>query len=79
MSRTKRSFWRLDACLLEEISYEALVLETWRLTFGGSLDRNAHFVGSSEFLKVSRTKRSFWRLDTCLLEEIAYETLVLET
>ena len=41
-SRTKRSFWRLGASLLE-VSYEALVLETWRCTFGGSLVRNAGF------------------------------------
>ena len=25
------------ASLLEEVSYETLVLETWRFTFGGSL------------------------------------------
>ena len=42
-SRTKRSFWRLGASLLEEISYETLVLETWRFTFEGSLVRNARF------------------------------------
>ena len=42
-SRTKRSFWRLGASLLEEVSYETLVLETWRFTFRGSLERNAHF------------------------------------
>ena len=56
-SRTKRSFWRLGASLLEEVSYVTLVLETWRLTgscvtlvletwrftFGGSLVRDARF------------------------------------
>ena len=32
-SRTKRWFWRLGASLLEDVSYETLVLETWRFTF----------------------------------------------
>ena len=41
--RTKRSFWRFGASLLEEVSYETLLLEIWRFTFGGSLVRNAHF------------------------------------
>ena len=36
----KRWFWRLDASLLEEVSYESLVWETWRFTFGGSLVLN---------------------------------------
>ena len=38
-------FWRkssrLGAALLEEVSYETLVLETWRITFGGGHVRNA--------------------------------------
>ena len=42
-SRTKRLFWRLDASLLEEVSYETLVLGTFRFTFGGSLVRNGRF------------------------------------
>ena len=42
-SLTKRSFWRLDAALLEDVSYEKLVLETVRFTFEGSLVRNARF------------------------------------
>ena len=42
-SRTKRSFWRLGASLLEEVSYETLVLETCRFIFGGNLTRNARF------------------------------------
>ena len=69
-SRTKRSFWRLGASLLEEVSYEKLVLETWRFTFGGSLVRNARFRDKS---------RIFWRLGASLLEEVSYETFVLET
>ena len=31
------AFWIAHASLLEEVSYETLVLETWRFTFGGSL------------------------------------------
>ena len=79
-SRTKRSFWRLGAPLLEEVSYETLVLETWRSTFGGSLVRNARFGDLAlHFWRKSRTKRSFWRLGAPLLEEVSYETLVLES
>ena len=37
------AFWIGRALLLEEISFETLVLETWRFTFGGNLARNAHF------------------------------------
>ena len=79
-SRTKRSFWRLGSSLLEEVSYETLVLETWQFTFGGSLVRNARFGDLAlHFWRKSRTKRSFWRLGSSLLEEVLYETLVLET
>ena len=97
-SRTKRWFWRLGASLLEEVSYETLVLETWRFNFGGSLVRNAgfrdlalHFWTGSlvrnarfgdlalHFWRTSHTKHSFWRLGASLLEEVSYETFVLET
>ena len=78
------------ASLLEEVSYETLVLETWRFTFGGSLVRNDRFGDLAlhswrksrtkrSFWRKSRTKRSFWRLGASLLEEVSYETLVLET
>ena len=64
-SRTKRSFWRLDACLLEEVSYEMCILETRRVTFGGSLAQKARFaVLAHDFWKKSRAKRSFWRCDS---------------
>ena len=84
-SRTKRSFWRLGASLLEGVLYEALVLETWRFTFEGSRARSARFGDLAlHFWRKSRTKRSFWRLSSItfggsLLEEVLYETLVLET
>ena len=52
----------------------------FRLTFGGSLARNARFADFDiEFLRKSRTKHSFWRLDVSLFEEVSYETLVLES
>ena len=79
-SCTKRSFWRLCASLLEEVSCETLVLETWRFTFGGSLVRTARFGDLAlHFWRKSRTKRSFWRLGASLLEEVSYEMLVWET
>ena len=96
-SCTKRSFWRLRTShledisyetlvletwrfTLEDISYETLVLETWRFTFGGRLVRNARFGDLAlHFWRTSRTKRSFWRLGASLLEDVSYETLVLET
>ena len=57
-----------DACapmgaaagLLEEVSYEMLVLQTLTCDFWRSLVRNARF---GDFRRKSRTKRSFWRLD----------------
>ena len=56
------------------------VLETCRFTFGGSLVRNARFGDLTlHFWRKSRTKRSFWGLSASLLEEVSYETVVLET
>ena len=79
-SCTKRWFWRLGASLLEEVSYEALVLETWRFTFGGRLVRSARFGDLAlHFWRKSRTKRSIWRLGASLLEDVSYEALILET
>ena len=49
-----------------------------RVTFGGSLVRSARFGDLAlHFWRKSRTKR--WRLTASLLEEVSYETLVLET
>ena len=96
-SRIRRSFWRLGTSLLEEVSYETPVLETWRFTFVGSLARNARFGARNawhltfggrlvrnarfgdlafHFWRKSRTKRSFWRLGTSLLE-VSYEQFVV--
>ena len=55
-------------------------LAPWRLTFGGSFVRNVRFGDLAlQFWRKSRTKRSFWRLGASILEEVSYETLVLET
>ena len=49
------------------------------MTSGGSLVRNARFADSKrEFLRKSRAKCSFCSLDVWPLEEVSYETLVLE-
>ena len=61
-SPTKRSFGRLAASLLEEVSHETRVLETWRFTFGGSLVQNALVCGQKWPVcsaKVVR-ERAFW-------------------
>ena len=63
------AFWRLAASLLEEVSYEALVLETCRFNFGGSIARSARFGdGALHFWRKSCTRPSFWRLGTALVE-----------
>ena len=71
----------LGASEMQDVSYELLILETWsRFTFGGSLARNARFGDLAlHFWRTSCTKRWFWRLGASLLEEVSYETLVLET
>ena len=74
------ALWISSASLLEEVSCETLVLETLRFTFGGSLVRNVCFGDLAlHYRWKSRTKRSFWRLGASFLEEVSYETLVLET
>ena len=72
-------FADFDMWVFEEISYETLVLEIWRVAFWGSLVRNARFRDlTRDFWRTSRTKRSFWRLDVWLLKEVSYETFVLQ-
>ena len=78
---------RLRAALLEEVSYETLVLETWHFTkrwfwrLGASLLEEV----SCETLVLetwrSRTRRSFWRLGASPLRTFggSLETLLLET
>ena len=74
------AFWIGRASLLEDVSNETLVLDTWRFPFGGRLVRNARFGDLAfHFWRMSRTKRSFCRLGASLLEDVLCETLVLET
>ena len=40
-SRVKRSFWKLGLSLLVKVSWKALVLEAWIVTFGESLVEKA--------------------------------------
>ena len=55
-------FGDFDMRLLEEVSYETRVLETWRVNVGRSLVRNAHFVDlTRDFWRKSCAKRLFWR------------------
>ena len=50
------------------------------MNFGRSLVRNARFGDlTCDFWRKSRTKRSFCRLEVGLLEDVSYETLVLQT
>ena len=71
-SRTKCLFCRLDAWLLEDVSYETLVLQASSVSFWGSLVRNAHFgdLHLTSYFWKSRAKRAFWRL---ALDEIFLE------
>ena len=79
MSRVKRSCWKSTFSLFANVSCEMLVLEVYILTFCECLVWNARF-GSlhSHFLRMSRVKRSFWKLIFPLFANVSRETLVLE-
>ena len=79
MSRTKRSFWKVSLSVFANVSYETLILEGLFVSFCECLVRNAHF-GSSlcQFLRMSRTKRSFWKVSLSVLANVSYETLILD-
>ena len=79
MSRTKRSFWKLSLSVFANVSYETLVLEGLFVSFCECLVRNAHFGRSlSLFLRMSRTKRSFWKVSLSVFANVSYETLILQ-
>ena len=79
MSRVKRSFWKFEFSFLGNVSCETLVLEVYFLTFWECLVWNARFGSSnSHFLRMSRVKRSFWKLWFSLFRNVSRETLVLE-
>ena len=49
------------------------------MSFCKCLVRNAHFGRSlCQFLRMSRTKRSFWKVSLSVLANVSYETLILE-
>ena len=67
--RTKCWFWRFGASVLEDISYEMLVLETFHFC--------RKFYTKHSFWRFLE-KISFWRFGVSLLEEVSYEILVFE-
>ena len=79
MSRTKRSFWKVSLSVFANVSYETLILEGLFVSFCECLVRNAHFGRSlCQFLRMSRTKRSFWKVSLSVFANVSYETLLLE-
>ena len=87
MSRTKGSFWKISLSVFGKISlsvfanvsYETLILEDLFVSFCECLVRNAHFGRSlCLFLRMSRTKRSFWKIFVFVFANVSYETLILE-
>ena len=79
MSRTKRSFWKVSLSVFANVSYETLILEGLFVSFCECLVRNAHFGRFlCLFLRMSRTKRSFWKISLSFFANVSYETLVLE-
>ena len=63
MSRTKRSCWKVSLSVFANVSHETLILEGLFVSFCECLVRNAPFGRSvSLFLRMSRTKRSFWKI-----------------
>ena len=79
MSRTKRSFWKISLSVFANVSYETLILEGFLLCFCKCLVRNGHFGRSlCQFLRMSRTKRSFWKTSLSVFANVSYETLLLE-
>ena len=69
MSRVKCSFWKSAFSLFANVSCEMLVLEIDIRAFCECLVWSARF-GSlhSHFLRMSRVKRSFWKLTISLFE-----------
>ena len=63
MSGTKRSFWKFSLPVFANVSYETLILEDFFVGFCECLVRNACFgMLHCPFLRMSRTKRSFWKV-----------------
>ena len=77
--RVKRLFWKLTFSFFANVSCETLVLEIDILIFCECLVWNPRF-GSlhCHFLRMSRVKRSFWKLIFSLFANVSCEKLVLE-
>ena len=79
MSRTKRSFWKVSLSVFANVSHETLILEGLFVCFCECLVQNAHFGRSlCQFLRMSHTKRSFWKVSLSVFANVSYETLILE-
>ena len=79
MSCTKRSFWKISLSVFANVSYETLILEGLFVSFCECLARNAHFGRFlCLFLRMSRTKRLFWKASLSVFASVSYETLILE-
>ena len=75
----KRSFWKFSLTVFANVSHETLILEGLFVSFCECLVRNAHFGRSlCQFLRMSCTKRSFWKISLSVFANVSYETLVLE-
>ena len=72
-------FWEIFSSVFANVSYETLILEGLFVSFCECLVRNAHFGRFlCLFLRMSRTKRSFWKISLSFFANVSYETLVLE-
>ena len=79
MCRVKRSFWKVSLSVFVNVSYKMLILEGLFVRFCECLARNAHFGRFlCQFLRMSRTKRSFWKVSLSVFANVSYETLILE-
>ena len=79
MSRRKRSFWKVSLSVFANVSHETLLLEDFGVRFCECLVRNAHFGRSlCQFLRMSRTKRSFCKVSLSVFANVSHETLLLE-
>ena len=71
--------WNALIFVFANVSYETLILGDFLVSFCECLVRNAHFGRSlCQFLRMSRTKRSFWKISLSFFANVWYETLILE-
>ena len=69
---------RFCECLVRNAHFGRL-LGDFLVRFCECLARNAHFGRSlCQFLRMSRTKRSFWKVSLSVFANVSYETLILE-